>query len=167
MEVAFQYFNQFTTRIPPTTVLNDNIQYTIIWFQIIDGNNLKLITSSSYFCNYLFKKQYGFKQLLLILRYRKIKETERISKYLDLARELRKLWNMKLTVIPIVICTLEINLGDLEKRLLEQRIKERIETTEITARILRRDLEIWGGFLSLRFGRKKNQLKLVLETRIV
>ena len=33
----------------------------------------------------------------------KIKENEKRDKYLDLARELKKLWNMKVTVIPIVI----------------------------------------------------------------
>ena len=33
----------------------------------------------------------------------KLKECEKRDKYLDLARELKKLWNMKVTVIPIVI----------------------------------------------------------------
>ena len=33
----------------------------------------------------------------------KLKESEKRDKYLDLARELKKLWNMKVTVIPIVI----------------------------------------------------------------
>ena len=33
----------------------------------------------------------------------KMKESEKIDKYLDLARGLKKLWNMKLTVIPIVV----------------------------------------------------------------
>ena len=32
-----------------------------------------------------------------------MKESEKRDKYLDLARELKKLWNMKMTVIPIVI----------------------------------------------------------------
>ena len=32
----------------------------------------------------------------------KLKESEKKDKYLDLARELKKLWNMKLTIIPIV-----------------------------------------------------------------
>ena len=35
----------------------------------------------------------------------KFKENEKKDKYLDLARELKKLWNMKLTMIPIVIGT--------------------------------------------------------------
>ena len=33
----------------------------------------------------------------------KMKECEKKDKYLDLARELKKLWNMKVTIIPIVI----------------------------------------------------------------
>ena len=35
-------------------------------------------------------------------------ETEKIDNYLDLARELKKLWNMKVTVIPIVVSTLGV-----------------------------------------------------------
>ena len=35
----------------------------------------------------------------------KRKESEKRDKYLDLARELKKLWNIKVTVIPIVIGT--------------------------------------------------------------
>ena len=34
---------------------------------------------------------------------KKPKESEKKDKYLDLARELKKLWNMKVTIIPIVI----------------------------------------------------------------
>ena len=33
----------------------------------------------------------------------KLKECEKKDKYLDLARELKKLWNIKVTIIPIVI----------------------------------------------------------------
>ena len=33
----------------------------------------------------------------------KLKECEKKDKYLDLDRELKKLWNMKVTIIPIVI----------------------------------------------------------------
>ncbi len=33
----------------------------------------------------------------------KLKECEKRDKYLDLARELKKLWKMKVTIIPIVI----------------------------------------------------------------
>ena len=33
----------------------------------------------------------------------KLKESEKKDKYLDLAEELKKLWNMKVTIVPIVI----------------------------------------------------------------
>ena len=33
----------------------------------------------------------------------KIKESEKRNNYLELARELNKLWNIKVTVIPIVV----------------------------------------------------------------
>ena len=33
----------------------------------------------------------------------KLKECKKWDKYLDLARELKKLWNMKATIIPIAI----------------------------------------------------------------
>ena len=33
----------------------------------------------------------------------KLKESEKKDKYLNFARELKKLWNMKVTIIPIVI----------------------------------------------------------------
>ena len=33
----------------------------------------------------------------------KLKEWEKKDKYLNLARDLKKLWNMKVTIIPIVI----------------------------------------------------------------
>ena len=33
----------------------------------------------------------------------KLKECEKKDKYLDVARELKKLWNIKVTIVPIVI----------------------------------------------------------------
>ena len=40
----------------------------------------------------------------------KLKENKQKDKYLDLDGELKKLWNMKVTVIPIVIGTLGVQL---------------------------------------------------------
>ena len=46
----------------------------------------------------------------------KLKESEKTDKYLDLVRQLKKkLWNMKVTVIPIVIGAL----GTITKRLVQ------------------------------------------------
>ena len=46
-----------------------------------------------------------------------IKESTKGDKYLDFARELRKLWNMRAKVIPIVVSALGTVLEGLEKRL--------------------------------------------------
>ena len=58
----------------------------------------------------------------------KIKECEKIDKYLDLAREMKRLWNIKLMVIPIVIDML----GTVPKGLEKMEIWVRIKTMQIT-----------------------------------
>ena len=78
----------------------------------------------------------------------KLKECEKKDKYLDLARELKKLWNMK--VVPIVIGTVT---EGLLKGLEDLEVGGRVETIQMatllkTARILRRVLETWGDLLS-------------------
>ena len=76
----------------------------------------------------------------------KLKECEKLDKYLDLARKLIRLWNMKVTIIPIVIRAF----GTVSKRLLkgpeDLDVGDRVETIQTTAllktaRILRRVLE--------------------------
>ncbi len=66
-----------------------------------------------------------------------------MDKHLDLARELKKLWNMKVTIVPIVIG--KITKGSL-KGLDDLEVGRRVETIQTTAllrtaRILRRVLE--------------------------
>ena len=77
----------------------------------------------------------------------KLKECEKKDKYLDLARELKKLWNMKVTIIPIVIDAFETVTKELLKGLEDLEVGSRVETIQTTAllrtaRILRRVLEI-------------------------
>ena len=72
-----------------------------------------------------------------------LKESEKKDKYLDHARELKKLWNMKVTVIPIVIGALGTVTKGLMQGLEELNIIEREETIQTTAllrsaRILKR-----------------------------
>ena len=76
----------------------------------------------------------------------KLKESEKKDKYLDLARELKKLWNMKVTIIPIVIATFGTVTKGLSKGLENLEVGGRVETIQTTAlwrtaRILRRVLE--------------------------
>ena len=85
----------------------------------------------------------------------KVKESEKKDKYLHFARELKKLWNMKVTFIPIVIGALSTDIKRLIKGLEDLEIRGRVETIRTTAllrsaRILRRVLETWGELLSLK-----------------
>ena len=84
----------------------------------------------------------------------KLKESEK-DKYLDLARELKKLWNMKVTIIPVVIGAFSTITKGLLKRLEDLEVGGRVETMQTTAllrtaRILGRVLETWGDLFSLR-----------------
>ena len=90
-----------------------------------------------------------------------LKECEKKAKYLDLVRELKKLWNMKVTIVPIVSGALGTITKGLFKGLEDLEVGGRVEiiqTTELlkTARILRRVLETWGDLLSLRLQWKTN-----------
>ena len=83
------------------------------------------------------------------------KECEKKDKYLDLARELKKLGNMPVTIIPIVIGAFGTVTKGLLKGLKDLEVGWRVDTIQTTAlmrtaRILRRVLETWGDLLSLR-----------------
>ena len=76
----------------------------------------------------------------------KLNEGEKKNKYLDFVRELKKLWNMKVTVIPIVTGALGTVTKGLVLILDDLKIRGRAETIQTTAllrsaRILRRVLE--------------------------
>ena len=76
----------------------------------------------------------------------KLKECEKKDKYLDLARELKKLWNIKVTIIPIVIGAFGTVTKELLKGLEDLEVGRQVETIQTTtllrtARILRRVLE--------------------------
>ena len=84
-----------------------------------------------------------------------LKQSEKKDKYLDLARELRKLWNMKVTIVPIVIGALGTITKGLLKGLKDLEVGGRVETIQTTAllrtaRILKRVQETWGDLLSLK-----------------
>ena len=84
-----------------------------------------------------------------------LKEYEKKDKYLDLARELKKLWNIKVTIAPIVIDALGTITKGLLKGMEDLEVGGRVETIQMTAllrtaRILRRVLETRGDLLSLK-----------------
>ena len=77
----------------------------------------------------------------------KLKESKKKDEYLDFARKLKKPWNMKATIIPIVIGALGKVTKGLIQGLEDLEIIGRVETFQTTAllrsaRILRRVLEI-------------------------
>ena len=91
----------------------------------------------------------------------KLKECEKKDKYLDLGRELKKLWNIKVTIIPIVIGAFGTVTKVLPQGLEDLEVGGRVETAQTTtflrtARILRIVLETWVDLLSLRLQRKTN-----------
>ena len=85
----------------------------------------------------------------------KLKECEKKDKYLDLARELKKLWNMKVTIILIVIGAFGTVTKGLLKGLEDLEVGGRVKTIKTTAllrtaRIVRRVLKTWGDLLLLK-----------------
>ena len=84
----------------------------------------------------------------------KLKENKK-DKYLGLARKLKKLQNIKVTIIPIVIGALGTVTEGLLKWVEDLEIRGRVEIIQTTvlfrsARILERALETWGELLSLK-----------------
>ena len=63
----------------------------------------------------------------------KLKECEMKDKYLDLARELKKLWNMQVTIIPIVIGAFGTVTNGLLKGIEDLEVGGRVETIQTTA----------------------------------
>ena len=71
----------------------------------------------------------------------KLKECEKRDKYLDLARELKKRWNMKVTIIPIFIEAFGTVTKGLLEGLEDLEVGGRVDTIQRTT-LLRR-LEYW------------------------
>ena len=76
----------------------------------------------------------------------KVKEVEKLNDYLYLARELKKLWNINVTVILIIVGALGMVPKNLAWKIEELNICERIETVQTpallkSAKILRKVLE--------------------------
>ena len=95
----------------------------------------------------------------------KLKECEKRDKYLSFARELKKLWNMKVTLVPIVIGAFGTITKGLLKGLEDLEVGRWVEAIQMTAllrtaRILRRVLETWGLLLSLKLQCKTISFRL-------
>ena len=62
-----------------------------------------------------------------------LKECGKKDKYLDLARELKKLWNMKVTIVPIVIGAFGTITKELLKELEDLEVGGCVENIQMTA----------------------------------
>ena len=100
----------------------------------------------------------------------KLKECEKRDKYLDLARELKKLCNMKVTIIPIVISAFGTVTKGLSKGLGDLEVGGRVETIQTTALlktaiILRRVLRLEETCCHS-ISKKKKQRKTELKNEL-
>ena len=89
----------------------------------------------------------------------KLKENEKRDTYLDLTRELKKLWNIKVSVVAIVIGTLGTVTKGLVQGVEDLEIRGWVVIIQIIAllrsvRIVRRVLEIWEDLLSFKSQRE-------------
>ena len=96
----------------------------------------------------------------------KIKENENRDEYVDLTRKLKKLWNMRVTAILIIVSVLKTFPKILESWLEQLDTRKRIEIIQTIAllrsvRILKRVLQTKGDLLSLRL-----QWKLISKTLV-
>ena len=85
----------------------------------------------------------------------KMKKSKKINKYFDLFRKLKKMWQMKLRVISMIIGALGTVPDGLEKRLAKSEIRAKIKTIQTiallrSAGILSKVLETWEDLLLLR-----------------
>ena len=97
-----------------------------------------------------------------------VKEVEKIQEYLDLFKELKNAWNMKMTVVPLVTATLDNPTKTLEKRLksigIDTNINKLQKTVLIhTSRILLKALELWQVLLTPYL---KNKSYPLVETNV-
>ena len=77
----------------------------------------------------------------------KLKESEKRNEYLDLARELKKLWHLKVTVIPIIIGALGTVTKGLIKGLEDLGIKGQVEIIQTTHCLIGQNTEKSPGDL--------------------
>ena len=125
--------------------VRENDTHKLLWDFNIQTDHLIPAKRSDFII--INKKKREFEKLSILLSHRiNLKESEKKDKYLDLARELKKLWNMKVTIVPIVIGALGTISKGLIKGLEELEVGGRIETIKTTAllrraRTLRRVLE--------------------------
>ena len=154
----FDHANEWYMHNPAPVLENDT--HKLLWdFNIQTDHQISAIRPDHIIINKKKKKKRKSAKLSTLLSRRttwiKLKECEKNDEYLDLARELKKLWNMKVTIVPVVIGTFGTITEGLLKVLEDLELSGQLETIQMTAllrtaRILRSVLETWGDLLSLR-----------------
>ena len=111
----------------PVSVL-ENAMHKLLWDFDIQTNNLILARR----LNLVIINKKERTCIMIPADHRiKLKESEKKDKYLDLARELKKLRNMKVTIIPIVIGTLGTVTEGLVKGLVELEIGDEWRSSKL------------------------------------
>ena len=127
----------------PASVL-ENVTHKLLWDFEIQTDHLISVRRPDLLITNKKKRSYKIVDIAVPADHRvKLKESEKRDKYLDLARKLKKLWNMKVTVIPLTIGDHRTITKGLIQGLEIRGPVETIQTTTLlrSGRILRRVLE--------------------------
>ena len=130
----------------PAAVLENN-RHKLRWDFDIQTDHLISARRSYLIIINKIKRTYNIVDFAVLADHRiKLKEWEKNNKYLDLARELKNLLNMQVTIIQIVICAFSTVTKGLQKGPEDLEIGRRVEIIQATAllrtvRILKRVLK--------------------------
>ena len=151
----FDHMNKWYMHNPESVLENDT--HKLLWdFDIQTDHLISARSQDLIIINKKKKSTCKIVDFAVLADHRiKLKESEKKDKYLDLARELKKLWNMKVIIIPIMIDAFGTVTKELLKGLEDLEIRGRVETIQTTrllrmAWILRRVLETWRDLLLLK-----------------
>ena len=153
-KLKFDHTNKWYMHNPSSVLENDT--HKLLWDFDIQIDDLISVRRPDLIIINLKKRTYKIGDFVLLVDHRiKLKGSEKKDKYLDLTRELKKPWNMKMAIILIVIGAFGTVPKGLLKGLEDLEIRGRVETKQITillrtARIPRRVLDTWGDLLSLK-----------------
>ena len=131
-KLKFEHTNNWYMHKPASVFENDT--HTLLWDFDIQTDHL--IPAKRPYLIIINKEREVVKLSTLLSRLTteiKLKECEKKDMYLDLARELKKLWNMKVTIILIVIRVFGTVTKGLLKRLEDLEAGGRVETIQTTA----------------------------------
>ena len=153
-EFKIDHTNKWYMHNPASVLENDT--HKLLWDFDIQTDHLILAGRSGLIMINKKKRTCKIVDFALLIDHGiKLKESEKKDKYLDLTRELKKLWNMKVTIIPIMIGAFGRVTKGLIKGLEDWEVGGQVETIQTTTllrtvRILRRVLKTWGDLLSLK-----------------